>query len=132
MKRLEEMGFSVNQMIVAVMLVVLGIITYYVAPMSFVYQNYSLFFFVLNLILILMILGLAFVSILILPFVEILLVKLFLLIAYKDRKLEKVIRKNLEGHKNRNTKTAMMFTIALSFLIFAGSTFELLGNLIVS
>lgn len=26
----------------------------------------------------------------------------------------------------------MMFTIALSFLIFAGSTFELIGNLFVS
>jgi len=43
-----------------------------------------------------------------------------------------VVRKNLQGHESRNTKTAMMFTIALSFLIFAGSTFELIGHLIIS
>lgn len=86
-KRLEEMGLSVNQMVIAVILVVLGVITYYVAPMSFIYGNYTLFFFIINFILILMILGLAFVSILILPYLEVLLVKLFLLVAYKDRKL---------------------------------------------
>jgi H+/gluconate symporter-like permease len=36
-KRLEEMGFSLNQMIVAIMLVLLGAITYYVAPLSWIY-----------------------------------------------------------------------------------------------
>jgi hypothetical protein len=40
--------------------------------------------------------------------------------------------KNLASHKQRNTKTAMMFVIAMSFLIFAGCVFELMGRLIVS
>lgn len=118
-------------MIVAIMLVLLGGITYYVAPMSWVYGNYSLFFFVINFILILMILGLAFVSILLLPYVQLGFLKLFLLIMRKDNNLEKVVRKNFESHESRNTKTAMMFTVALSFLIFAGSTFELISNLVV-
>jgi hypothetical protein len=122
-KRLEEMGFSLNQMIVAVLLVMLGGITYYVGPLSWVYENYSLFFFVINFILIMMILGLSFVSILLLPFIQNLFLKLFLLIMRKDKILERVVQKNLESHSNRNTKTAMMFTVALSFLIFAGSTF---------
>jgi hypothetical protein len=43
-----------------------------------------------------------------------------------------VVRKNLESHEGRNTKTAMMFTVALSFLIFSGSTFNLIGNLVTS
>ena len=129
-KRLEEMGLSLNQLIVAIMLVFLGILTYYVAPMSWVYKNYTLFFFILNFILILMILGLAFVSILLLPYVEIMLVKLFTL--FYDKNLYQIVRKNLDGHEARNTKTAMMFTIALSFLIFAGSTFQLIGHLIIS
>jgi hypothetical protein len=38
----------------------------------------------------------------------------------------------MEAHQARNTKTAIMFAICLSFLIFAGSTFKLIGNLIVS
>ena len=58
--------------------------------------------------------------------------KIFLLVMRKDKLLEKVVRKNFESHENRNTKTAMMFTVALSFLIFAGSTFDLIGNLVVS
>lgn len=49
-----------------------------------------------------------------------------------DRNLEKVVRKNFESHESRNTKTAMMFTIALAFLIFAGSTFKLISHLISS
>jgi hypothetical protein len=57
--------------------------------------------------------------------------KLFLLIMRADKVLERVVRKNFESHESRNTKTAMMFTVALSFLIFAGSTFELISNLIV-
>jgi hypothetical protein len=76
--------------------------------------------------------GLAFVSILLLPFVQTMFLKLFLLFMRKDKNLEKVVAKNLESHANRNTKTAMMFTIALSFLIFSGSTFQLIGNLVVA
>lgn len=119
-------------MVVAILLVVLGGITYYVGPMSWVYQNYSLFFFVINFILIMMILGLAFISILLLPYVQLLFLKFFLLFAPRDRPLETVVRKNFESHEGRNTKTAMMFTVALAFLIFAGSTFDLIGNLVIS
>ena len=103
-KRLEEMGLSVNQLVVAVMLVFLGILTYYVAPMAFIYRNYTLFFFILNFILILMILGLAFVSILLLPYIQILFVKIFIGIIRGDKNLYQVLRKNLQGHESRNTK----------------------------
>ena len=58
--------------------------------------------------------------------------KLFLLIMRGDRTLYQVVKKNLQSHEARNTKTAMMFTVALSFLIFAGSTFDLIGNLVTS
>ena len=108
-------------MVVAILLVLLGGITYYVAPMSWVYQNYSLFFFIIN-----------FISILLLPYVEIMFLKIFLFIIRGDRILYKVVNKNLDSHESRNTKTAMMFTVALAFLIFAGSTFDLIGNLVVS
>ncbi len=125
-KRLEEMGFSLNQMIIAIMLVLLGGITYYVGPLSWIYGNYSLFFFVINLILIMMIMGLAFISILLLPYIQVMFLKIFLCFRRSDRNLERVVKKNFESHEGRNTKTAMMFTVALSFLIFAGSTFQLI------
>ena len=93
-------------MVVAILLVLLGGITYYVAPMSWVYQNYSLFFFIINFILIMMILGLTFISILLLPYVEIMFLKIFLFIIRGDRILYKVVNKNLDSHESRNTKTA--------------------------
>lgn len=80
------------------MLVFMGVLTYYVAPMSFLYKNYTLFFFILNIVLILMILGLAFVSILLLPYCQTMFVKMFTLIYRKDKNLERVVLKNMEGH----------------------------------
>lgn len=49
------------------MLVGMGVVTYYLAPMSFIYKNYTMFFMILNFVLILMILGLSFLSLLVLP-----------------------------------------------------------------
>jgi hypothetical protein len=59
-------------------------------------------------------------------------VKLFLFFKPNDRVLDQLIMKNLMSHSGRNTKTAMMFVIAMSFLIFAGCVFELMGRLIIS
>jgi len=54
----------------ASMLVILGVLTYYVAPMSFIYGNYELFFLIMNGILLMMILGMTFIAILVLPFLQ--------------------------------------------------------------
>ena len=40
-----------------------------------------------------------------------------------DRVLYDVGIKNLNSHKNRNIKTAIMFGLCLAFLVFAGSIF---------
>mmetsp|Transcript_1248 Transcript_1248/g.778 ORF Transcript_1248/g.778 Transcript_1248/m.778 type:complete len:141 (+) Transcript_1248:1072-1494(+) len=66
-KRIQDMGLSSKQLIVGITLVVMGILTYYVAPMSFLMENYTLFFFILNMVLIFMILGLSFIAMTILP-----------------------------------------------------------------
>ena len=36
-----------------------------------------------------------------------------------------MIRKSLAGHRSRNRKTALMFTISLCFIIFSGAMFSL-------
>jgi hypothetical protein len=131
-KRVEDMGLSVNQLVVGITLVVMGVLTYYVAPMSFIFKNYTLFFFILNVVLIFMILGMSFVAMIVLPYVQNLFLIVMVSIFKKDRKLYPLVKKNMTGHAARNTKTAMMFTIALSFLIFSGSTFQLIAHLIQS
>jgi hypothetical protein len=112
--------------------VALGVITYYFIPLTFMYRNFSLFFTILNLILLLMILGLSFLSLLILPTLQSLLTSLFLSFFRWDRPLRRLLDKNFKAHEPRNTKTALMFVVALSFLIFAGCIFELMGRLILS
>jgi len=62
----------------ASMLVILGVLTYYVAPMSFIYGNYELFFLIMNGILLMMILGMTFIAILVLPFLQDLLLYIML------------------------------------------------------
>lgn len=116
----------------AFMLVILGVMTYYVAPAAFLLGDYEVFFGILNSLLLMMILGLTFISILLLPKIMRFWVNVFLFIIYKDIKLKQIVMKNLKSHKKRNVKTAIMFAICLSFLIFAGSTFALIGNLIES
>lgn len=46
----------------------------------------------------------------------------------KDIKLHGLIKKNMLAHEKRNSKTTLIYTIALSFLIFAGAGFALQGK----
>ncbi len=66
--KLEKRGISLTQILVAIMLISIGVLTYYVAPASFLYNRIDIFLFIMNLILICMILGLTFIALLILPF----------------------------------------------------------------
>jgi len=129
-KNMAEIGLSPAQLVFSITLIVSGIATYYVAPVAFLFRNFELFFLILNAILLMMVLGLTFISILLFPLLQGLLIRLFLCCNRKDRKLYAIISKNMDAHKNRNQKTAIMFSICLSFLFFAGSTFRLIGNLI--
>lgn len=130
--KLEKMGLSPTQFLVASMLVILGIITYYFAPYAIIFQNFEMFLYIMNIILILLILGYTFFINLSQPFVERLLLRLILLCVKRDRVLQTVVLKNFESHKRRNTKTALMFSISLAFLIFSGTTIALQSNLIVN
>ena len=79
-----------------------------------------------------MVMGLAFLAILVLPYFQTLLVNVFLMFVPNERRLKVLIYKSMETNKKRNTNTAVMFALCLSFLIFAGSAFELFAILISS
>ena len=42
----------------------------------------------------------------------------------------RVIETNMNGHRKRNSKTSLMFTLSIAFLIFSASSFELILDLI--
>ena len=130
--KFEDFGLSLFEFALGLTLTSIGIITYYFVPASFLFQKYELFFFAINLILVLMIIGLGFVSFLVLPYLQNFCVYLICWIVKPDRKLRSLILKNMNySHIKRNSKTAILFTICLSFLIFGGSSLLLTGNLIL-
>jgi len=129
--KLDKLGISPAALLSSVLFIVMGFATYYLAPLSFILDDYSLFLLILNIILIVMILGLIFMLQLIVPYLQLLILNIILLFAYKDKNIYFVVKKNLEGHATRNQKTSIMFMIALSFVIFAGCTLELVSNFIV-
>jgi hypothetical protein len=141
--RLEKMGISLSEFVIALTLIGCGILTFYVAPYALMYNKIKLFFTILNIILMCMILGIIFAFInlfigliiicqIISPMLQKGVLWVIMLIMRKDRKLSDCVKTNLKGHMRRNSKTSLMFAIALSFLVFAGSTFELQKNLIIS
>ena len=118
-------------MIVAIMLVVIGFITYYLIPWSFYEQQQILMFMLLNLLLILIIVGLTFICVLLFKFVESIILWIVMhTCCWRDRRLYTIVVKNMDGHRARNSKTSVMFTLSISFLIFAASSFTLISTLI--
>ena len=88
MKALQEHGLSVNQLLFAILLVVLGALTYYVVPSAFLFKQYGLFFGVFDVILLLLLLGMTFLAVLFLPFLQRFFVVIFLWIIRQDLKLK--------------------------------------------
>ena len=70
------------------MLIIFGFLCYYVAPTAFIQENLQLFLMIMNFILLLIILGMTFIAVLLQPFIENLLIKLWLnFVCRRDKKL---------------------------------------------
>lgn len=128
---MADYGLSMPQLIMAVMLVSMGVMCYYFAPLAFLYGEVELFALITNVVLLAMILGLTFLALLTLPWIQAGAVHAFFTIFPCDRKLKTLVLKNMQSHQSRNRNTAIMFSVALSFLIFAGCIFELVGGVMM-
>jgi len=112
-------------------LIVVGFSTYYLVPYTLAKGKNTMLFLLMNLILVLVILGLAFICMLLFEYCERLLLWICMqTCCRRDRRLHHVIKKNMEAHRQRNAKTSIMFTLAISYLIFSASSFLLLSAMI--
>ena len=132
MQKLEDVGMSTNQILMSIMLVGIGFSTFYCIPLCFVKGKTTLFFLILQLVLFLIVIGLAFIATLVFSRFE----KLILWCGMhsccrRDKRMYHVVIKNMEAHRKRNLKTSTMFTLALSFLIFSASTFNLMSKIML-
>ena len=106
--KLENLGVSPTTLIAAITLIIIGLMTYYFAPLSFLYQNVQLFLFIMIAILIVMLLGLIILTQLLVPYLQKLILHIIMLFSCKDKKLHLIVVKNLEGHKRRNQQVSIM------------------------
>ena len=127
--KLADLGLDLWQTALAVLMVVIGFVTFYVVPYSFIFVNYPLFLGILNGILLGMLLGLCIIAQAVQPIIERGVLRVMLSCCH--RQLHTIVKKNLSGHRSRNGKTAQMFTICLAFIVFAGVMFSLQANSLI-
>lgn len=129
-QKLEDLGLSTSQTVVALILVLAGVVVFYLIPMSFIFEDFDLLFSALNLILMCTVIGLILLSVLLQPRVERFLVHC--LVWGDDANLLDVVLKNLSSHYERSRKTSLIFCSSLAFIVFAGAMFSLQADSIVA
>ena len=114
------------------MLVVIGTMTYYGVPLSFLHNNMFVGFVILSLILIMIIIGLTFMCTLLFTHLERLLLWILMTTCCRrDRRIHSIISKQMAAHQVRNNKTSIMFTLSVAFLFFSASSFEMINTLVL-
>jgi hypothetical protein len=129
--RLENLGVSGSQLAVGLGLVFIGLVVYLVIPLAFVIRDFDLMFTCLNSLIIVVVMGLVTLSTAAQGSLEKALVYCMMALT-PDRRFISLVLKNLAAHRNRNQKTVLMFTIAITFVVFVGSIFFLQGASIES
>jgi hypothetical protein len=129
--RLENLGVSGSQLAVGLGLVFIGLIVYLVIPLAFVIRDFDLMFTCLNSLIIVVVMGMVTLSTAAQGSLEKALVYCMMALT-PDRRFISLVLKNLAAHRNRNQKTVLMFTIAVTFVVFVGSIFFLQGASIES
>jgi len=130
MIKLENLGISTSTLIISVTLIIIGIFTYYVAPLSFLFLNSRLFLFIMLGILMTILIGLIVLIQLLIPYLQKFILKIIMFLSFKDRNLHLLVSKNLEGHKRRDQQVSLIFMIAIGFIIFSGCTLNLVVDFI--
>jgi hypothetical protein len=115
---------SLNVLIIGIILVACGSSTYIYLPKIVLLQNFSMFTFYVNLLLLLTIIGLIMVSQSLIPLFEHLILDLFMFLRPGDIRMKPIVKQNLESHGKRNMKTSLMFTVTVSFLVFSAANLQ--------
>jgi len=124
LRRLADVGISATESVIAVVLVLVGFVTFYALPLAFANGQLPVFLGILSAVLIGMLLGLSVVGATLQPTIETAVASLILRAACQSR-LSTVVAKNLAAHRRRNSKTAYMVSMSIAFILFAGAMFAL-------
>lgn len=123
-KRLENIGLSLTATAIAITLVVVGFLVYYLIPLSFIFGRLDLFFRILTVILLGLVFGLVLLSQVFEPYLSRLGVWALTWLGF-DSQITAVVQKNLNAHASRNRKTSVMFTLCIGYIVFVSAMFTL-------
>ncbi|KAJ3372407.1 hypothetical protein GGF31_001848 [Allomyces arbusculus] len=126
-KRLTDLGINIGETILALLLVGVGFMVYYMVPVAFIFNDTGLLFRILTIILLGMVVGQTLVAQVLQHVLE-MAVMAIMVVAAGDKVILGVVAKNLASHLKRNQKTALMFTLCLAYIIFAAVMFQLQAN----
>ena len=99
MTQMEDLGISPVQLMIGITFTVFGFVVYYFIPMALFYQRMGLFFLIILSVKFLMIVGMTFIAMEILPYLEKVIVWLIFILRPRDRKLKSIVLKNLKSHQ---------------------------------
>lgn len=106
--------------------------TYYFIPKAFFNNDLNQFFFLVNFLLVLLIIGLIMIAQTAVSTLEKFILQIIMLIMPSDLNMKPIIEKNLRAHGSRNLKTSLMFTLTLSFLVFTTANFKQIHFFVIS
>ncbi|KAJ3048749.1 hypothetical protein HK097_010242 [Rhizophlyctis rosea] len=121
-QRLEKIGMKPLEASVAAILFLFGFTVYYIVPLTFMLNEWGMFFRIMTVILLAMVLGSVLVGRVLQPSLEILIARV--IVMPHDRPLTHIVLKNLASHGRRNRLTALMFTLCLAYIIFVAAMFN--------
>jgi ABC-type lipoprotein release transport system permease subunit len=124
-QRLEEMGVSPMQLLMAMMVSGMCFLFLYVYPWAFEYLKFGVVFFLTDMIYIGLMVGLSMFFGVLQEKFEFLFMYLLLSPFAFTRTVMPLVRKSLAAHNGRNRKTAVMVTVVATFVIFAGVSLKL-------
>ena len=122
-QKLKSIGFSPVETTMSIIFVIFGFLVYYMIPLSFVFQDFTLFFRVFTLILMGLIIGLTIIGQFLLAPLEVIMA--YILTKIYDDKITDILLKNLSAHRNKNRYTSLVFTLCLSYIIFVSVMFNI-------
>ena len=125
-QKLADIGLSMTEIAISISMIFIGILVYYVVPLSFIFNDLGIFFRILTIILLGMVFGQVLLGQVVHHPLEVFISRLIM--RGSDMKLQHIVSRNLGAHLRRNRRAALMFSLCLAYIIFASAMFTLQAN----
>ena len=126
-ERSEQSNINHTILIIGFILILFGVGTYYLFPLSLITQNLSLLLFCFFALMVSMLIGLSLLSFNINHIIQKSLI-LLLFGWFESISVQHILYKNIIAHKRRNQKTYLMYSLSLGFILMIAVVYRVQIN----